>query len=99
MARLDGADTAATIGMPAKTAFWTISNEVRPLTHSSVIGQRQRVAHQHPPDDLVDGVVSADIFGDVDERAVAGEQAGRVQAAGFVEHRLPRAQPLRAARR
>jgi hypothetical protein len=27
MARLDSADTAATIGIPAQTAFWTISND------------------------------------------------------------------------
>ena len=33
IASVDGADTAATSGMPANTAFWTISNEVRPLTH------------------------------------------------------------------
>jgi len=33
-ARLEGADTDATTGMPARNAFCTISNEVRPLTNS-----------------------------------------------------------------
>jgi len=32
IASVDGADTAQTIGMPARRAFWTISKEVRPLT-------------------------------------------------------------------
>ncbi len=35
IARLDGADTAATSGTPASHAFCRISNEVRPLTNSS----------------------------------------------------------------
>ncbi len=32
MASEDGAETAATIGIPAATAFWTISKDARPET-------------------------------------------------------------------
>jgi len=31
----DGAETAETIGTPARRAFWTISNDARPLTCST----------------------------------------------------------------
>ena len=32
----DGADTAASTGIPAITAFWASSNDARPLTSSTV---------------------------------------------------------------
>src|ERR671912_491085 len=32
----DGADTAASTGMPAITAFWVSSNDARPLTRRTV---------------------------------------------------------------
>ena len=41
-ARLEGADTAAMIGMPAPNAFWTISNDARPLTRSTCFDNGSR---------------------------------------------------------
>ena len=40
-ARDDGADTAASTGMPAIAAFWVSSKLARPLTMQHVPGQRQ----------------------------------------------------------
>ena len=44
MARLDGADTDATIGTRANSAFCTISNDVRPLTHRMLSSSGRRSA-------------------------------------------------------
>ena len=62
MARLDGAETATSIGMPARQAFWTSSKEARPLTASDVIVKGSETAIEHRADDLVHGVVAADVF-------------------------------------
>ena len=98
IARLDGADTDATIGMPARYAFCTISNDARPLTHNTRSSDRKLFGEQHPADDFVDGVVAADVFGDALQAAVRGEQAGRVQTTGQIEQPLRRAQAIRQSR-
>ena len=99
MARLDGADTAATSGMPASTAFWTISNDVRPLTNSSVPRSGSASRSSIAADDLVHGVVAADVLGTLEQRAVEVEEPGRVQAARLVEDGLGGAQAVRTATR
>ena len=98
MAIVDGADTATSIGMPATRAFCTSSNDARPLTHSTCEDSGSAPLQQHPADDLVDGVVSAHVLGDLDQRAVDGEQAGRMQSARAVEHGLLRPQAIGQAR-
>ena len=90
IARLDGADTAATSGTPASHAFCRISNEVRPLTNSSRVAGRQPASEEPPADDLVDGVVPPDVLGGVDDVAVERAQRGGVQAAGGGERLLER---------
>ena len=94
----DGADTAASTGMPAITAFWVSSNDARPLTSSTVARQRYPVLLQRPADDLVDGVVPADVLADRQRGAVDVEQRRAVQAAGAGEHLLRVAQPIRHGR-
>ena len=51
-----------------------------------------------PTDQLVDGIVSADILADSEQLPVGGEQTGCVQAAGGVEDLLRGPEPSRAAR-
>ena len=63
MARLDGADTAPTSGMPARNAFCTISKRRSPADKQERLLQRQAAAEEHPPDQLVDRIVPSDIFG------------------------------------
>ena len=92
IARLDGAETAQMIDTPASQAFWTISNDVRPLTTQRQIAQWNAFLEHHLPDHLVDGVMTADIFRRSLALPVAVEQARRMQPAGFVEHRLLLAQ-------
>ena len=75
----DGADTAARTGMPAVTAFWTSSNEARPLTSRREAGQRQLPLAQRPADHLVDGIVPADVLAQRQQLAIGREQPGRVQ--------------------
>src|ERR1700733_14972863 len=86
----DGADTAASSGMPASTAFCTSSNEARPETSSAqpASGRLSCSGPQPPADDLVDRVVPSDVLPDGEQLAGRGEQAGRVQAAGGGEHPL-----------
>jgi len=57
-----------------------------------VVGERQLALAQCPARDLVYRVVPADVFAQHEQFAVAGEQAGRVQAAGAGEHPLRLAQ-------
>ncbi len=90
----DGADTAASTGMPAITAFWVSSKDARPLTSSTVPVERDAVGFQRPADDLVDGVVAADVFAHGQRGAVGPEQRGAVQPAGAGEYLLRAAQLL-----
>ncbi len=79
--------------MPAMTAFCTSSKLARPDTCSTAAAQRKPVVHDRPADDLVDGVVAADVFADDEQLARRGvEQRRRVQPARLVEHGLPGAQ-------
>ena len=55
--------------------------------------ERQHALDEGPADDLVHGVVPADVLPDAPELAVRGEEAGRMEAAGQVEGRLRGPQP------
>ena len=94
-ARLDGAETAASVGIPAIIAFWVSSKLARPLTISTQPDSGSRSCAGGPADDLVDRVVPADVLAHDQQLALGGEQAGRVQPAGAVEHLLVRPQRLR----
>ena len=48
-ARLDGAETAQTIGMPAVAAFWMISKLARPETRSTLLGSGRCPASSSEP--------------------------------------------------
>ena len=50
------------IGQPATAAFWTSSNESRPLTQRIDVGERQPPVAERPADDLVERVVAADVL-------------------------------------
>ena len=69
-ARLEGAPTAARIGMPAMSAFCTSSKLARLLTNSRLVAER-RVAREHfGADQFVDRVVTADVFAQELERSI-----------------------------
>ena len=74
--------------MPAITAFCVNSNDARPLTSSTDDASGIRAALESPADDLVDGVVSADVFAHHKHRSVGVEQRRGVQAAGAGENLL-----------
>ena len=93
IARLVGAEIAATTGIPASQAFCTISNDTRPLTMRTAEPPGV-LREQQGADGFVDGVVAADVFGGREERAVDGEHRRAVQAARFLERGLARAQPV-----
>ena len=57
--------------------------------------ERQEPGERGRADQLVEGVVAADVLADGHERARRVEQPGRVQAAGLFEHRLAGAETLR----
>ena len=66
-ARLDGADTAHSTGMPATAAFCTSSND-KPARHEQhLVRERQRAVEQRVADELVERVVAADVFAHRDE--------------------------------
>ena len=79
-------------GRPAITAFCTSSNDARPDDHQHAARQRDAPVQQRPADHLVDGVVPPDVLAHHEQLAAGGEQPGRVQPAGRVEHPLGRAQ-------
>ena len=60
--------------------------------------QRQLAGQQPAPDELVQGVVPADVLAQGDERPVGGEQPRRVEAAGGTEDGLALAEARRVAR-
>ena len=68
-ARLEGALTAASTGMPARAAFWTSSKEARPETCSTVPGQRQQPFAQRPAHHFVHGVVPAHVLAQAQQLA------------------------------
>ena len=78
----DGAPTATRSGHPATAAFWTSSNESRPLTQRIASRERQQTLAERPADDLVDRVVAADVLAQAQQLAVRREEPGRVEAAG-----------------
>ncbi len=52
IARLDGAETAASSGAPAATHFWASSYDARPLTHTSVSARGTRSSSSAQPSTL-----------------------------------------------
>ena len=93
-ARLEGAPTAHSTGMPATAAFWTSSNEARPETSATELAERRRAGEHAVADDLVERVVAADVLAHERQLAVGREQPGRVQPAGALERPLRGAQAL-----
>ena len=87
-ARLEGAETAHTIGIPAVAAFWMISKLARPETRSTPSDEREVPGEQLGADQLVDGIVPADVFERADEPARRVEERDRVQTARLVEQAL-----------
>ena len=79
-ARLEGAPTATRIGQPATAAFCTSSNERRPLTQRSASASGRRPFAERPADDLVEGVVAADVLAQAEQLA-ARRRRGRSRAA------------------
>ena len=98
-ARLEGALTAASTGMPARAAFWTSSKEARPETWRTVPAQRQQPFAQGPAHHLVHGVVPAHVLAQAQQLSAAvvvnPEEPGSVHTAGVVEDRLCLAEPVR----
>ena len=90
----DGADTAASTGMPAIAAFWVSSKLARPLTISTCPASGSRPARTPSPMTLSTALCRPTSSRSATSSPVGGEQAGRVQAAGLVEHLLRRAQPV-----
>ena len=84
-ARLDGAETAATIGSRPASDFCMISNDDRPLTRRMWRSSGKQIVEQRVADDLVDRVVPADVLAEDDHVAVrcrrgrprAGRRCGR----------------------
>ena len=58
-----------TTGIPARAAFCTISNADPPGDLEHVLGEREVAGEQPSPDDLVDGVVPADVLAEREELA------------------------------
>ncbi len=95
----EGADTAASIGMPAIDAFCVSSKLARPETCRHHAAQREQSLAVRPADDLVDGVVAADVFPQHEHLAGATvEERSGVQSAGLVEDILTRPQPIGKSR-
>ncbi len=65
----DGALTALTTGMPATAAFWTISNERRPLTCRTRSDSGRSPARSLLPHHLVHRVVAPDVLAEAHERS------------------------------
>ena len=93
-ARLDGADTATIIGIPARAAFCTISKLVRPDTTRTASASGKVRARAAAPDELVDRVVAADVLAYLADRAVGTGEGGAVEPARDVEERLHRPQAV-----
>ncbi len=87
-ARLDGAPTAASTGIPAAAAFCTSSKLARPLTSSTRSASGSSFASRRGADELVEGVVPAHVFKEAKQPAALVEQGRGVQAAGVVEDGL-----------
>ena len=86
-----GAPTPTRIGAPATAAFWTSSNDSRPLTHSTWPCSGRRPSSSARPIDLVHRVVAPDVLAHVQQLAVGREEPGGVQAAGAGEAGLAQA--------
>ena len=87
----DGAPTPTRIGQPATAAFWTSSNESRPLTQRIRPRERDEAVEQRPPDHLVHRVVPPDVL-------ARGEQVARAASKSPVACSPPvRAKPGCAA--
>ena len=80
-ARLEGADTAATIGIPAASAFCMISNDARPLTRRRCRLQWQQPVEKRASDCLIDCVVAPDILARNFQFAVHAENSGGMNSA------------------
>src|SRR4030095_14440837 len=91
-ARLEGADTEATIGIRAISAFCTISKPARPLTSKMWRSRRRGCEGGTGRGALVAGVVAAAVLAQDEQPAHAVEEAGGVETPGLLERALGRAQ-------
>ena len=72
-------------------------HDLEPATtadHKRVTAERQTATEQRPTDDLVHGIVSADVFAQGEQVAVAGEKRRCMQPTGSAKNglRLPQSQ-------
>ena len=93
-ARLDGADTAHSTGIPA-IAGLLHQLEREPARHEEHLRlERQRAVEQRVTDQLVERVVPTDVFARGNELPARGEPRRGMETTGLVEHPLVRAQPI-----
>ena len=83
------------MGTPATAAFWTSSKRHAARDEDDPVVERQPPRQHLAADELVERVVAADILAQLEELAIGGEQPGRVEPPGRLEHRLGRAQTVR----
>ena len=93
-ARLEGAPTAASTGQPATAAFWTSSNETRPLTQTRSSASGSSSFANAQPTTLSNALWRPTSSRRQTSSPVAVEESCRVQTAGRRERGLRLAQPL-----
>ena len=96
-ARLEGAPTPATRGMPAARAFCRISKLVLPTDQEAQVGKGQAPASKFVTNDFINSVVAAHVLPKNPQVSVPVKQSGSMQTAGGFEHGLGFVQNLRQA--
>ncbi len=91
-ASVEGAPMAATTGAPAIMAFCSSSKLARPDSSTTRSRHGKFAGEQRRADQLVHGVVPADVLAAGDQSTVRREQSDRVHAAGLGEAGLRGAQ-------
>ena len=81
-ARVEGAETAATIGIPAASAFCTISKRGAAADDENMTIQWQQIVEEGAADCFVDRVMTPNVFAQNNQIAVEIEDRSRVNATG-----------------
>ena len=93
MARLEGADTATSIGMPATSG---LLHELERRAAADAQHDARRAAARRcssiRPMILSTALCRPDVLGNLHQRAVDGEESGRMQSARAIEYGLLRPQ-------
>ena len=89
----DGAPTATSTGHPATAAFWTSSNESRPLTHSTWDGEREQLASRNAQPTTL----SIALWRPTSSRTHTSVSSRRRRARSRAAHRSPRTRAVRRA--